>query len=549
MPLEVTELSELAAADVQANHEVARQLLREDNPTLDVVGGAFDETTVYYGSVLATVNQQNLTLLDRSGSMWEINNDPALADDEAVDKVLSNFNMERKTGSAASGTVKIVVSQLKTITVSNGAVFTAGGREFITEQSYVARTSAENIIADSDRVLTPTPDGNYAFTVEVVDSATGAAGQITKDTLMTAQQPPLYFVKALAASDFTGGTDTESNAQLVARLPEGPAVKALSGPTTMKATLRAREAFANVLQSSIIGMGDAEMLRDKHWIWPSGGGGRVDWYIRTQERIQRLLLAKTATLIEKTSDGFGIWQFSLDRDEFPGFYEVYSVQPENGAETSGTYEIISDTRAYDISGDDVPDITTVAEAVYSRYQTAVIQFKDDETETEDLTVDESTQDYDVTLSGLPLIGDIQDDLGSRTTCNAAGDLLVKAPAPCFLKLSFTLEVPVGSAEPVTADIADALASVVNNYGFAGRLPASILTDTIHNYLSTDSSVSAVDMFGRIRRPDGTTKYVRNSTLLTVPSEPENMITGRTTVFFLDPEDVSISVQAISAPDV
>jgi hypothetical protein len=203
----------------------------------------------------------------------------------------------------------------------------------------------------------------------------------------------------------------------------------------------------------------------------------------------------------------------------------------------------------DLSGDNVPDIEEIEEAVYSRYQTAVIRFKDDVTQTSTLTLNTSTKDYDVTLTGMPLIGDIQDDLGSRTTCNAAGDLLVKAPVPCFLRLSFTIELPSGSTTPDTDSIAEQLAAVVNNYGFAGRLPASVLTDTIHNYLPTGSSVSAVDMFGRVRRPNGSKRFLRSSTLLTVPDEPTNMVTGRTVIFCLDPEDVSISTTFIDSPDV
>lgn len=549
MGITVTALSELSIADVQQNHDLLRQIVQEDNPTIDVRRGPFDDLIDYYGGALATVNQVNIRRQQMAQSLTLIQENPELADDDLVDAVLSRFGVTRRAGSEATGSITIVVSKLASVTIANGALFTASGKQFIADQAYVARTSSANTQSATDRVLTPLADGTYAFTIEATAVDVGEASRLSKDTVVIPATNPINFVKAYATSDFTGGVDTETNAELLTRLQEGVSVKALSGRTTMQATLRDRDEFADVLNSSIIGMGDGEMLRDKHWIWPTSGGGRVDWYVRTQDKVQLLALTKQATLIEKTSDNRGIWQFSLGRDEAPGFYEVASVRPTAGS-SAGSYFIDSDTRSYDLTGSGfIPDIVDATEAAYSRYQTGTIRFIDTDTDTTSLAVSTAKQDYSVTVRMMPLIADIQTAMGAYMTRNTAGDLLVKAPVPCFLRLSCVINLKSGQSVPDTAVIADNLAEKVNQYGFTGRLPASVLTDVVQNALSGVASVSAIDMQGRIRRPNGTIKYIRSNELLVIPDEPSTMTTARTVAFLLDPSDVAISIQVVDIPEV
>ena len=150
---------------------------------------------------------------------------------------------------------------------------------------------------------------------------------------------------------------------------------------------------------------------------------------------------------------------------------------------------------------------------------------------------------------MPLLADIQTLVGGRAYRSAAGDILVKAPIPCFLSLSFTIQLKQGQATPDTGEIKTQLARTVNRYGFTGRLPASLLSDVIHNHLEDVAAVSSVDMFGRIRRPDLTYKYIRDTETLIVPDEPENMLSGRTVAFLLDPNDIAVSVATVAIADV
>lgn len=103
--------------------------------------------------------------------------------------------------------------------------------------------------------------------------------------------------------------------------------------------------------------------------------------------------------------------------------------------------------------------------------------------------------------------------------------------------------------PDPYEVRDNLASYVNNLGFRGRLHASDLLDIIHNSLSGQLSVSAIDMNGELLRPDGTVRRLRSSETLIIPDESDRMVSARTVGFILDPNDVLISARTVNIPEI
>lgn len=550
MALAITSLSDLATADVEQIRETLAQLLQEENETIDLKRGVLHDLLLHYSAMLAAGTQENIDRLRQSSSLLAISEDPTLADDEIVDGILSNYRVDRKTGQYSTGSVTIVVSALSTVTVENGALFVAEGKQYRSNASYVARTTSASSQSDTDRVLTPLGDGTYAFTISVTAVEIGSASKLTKNTLLVPSASIVNFVKAYATADFSDGVDTETNAELLQRLQTGIACRAMSNRVNMAAMLQEQPAFENIVASSIIGYGDGEMQRDQHSIFPVSYGGRVDWYVRTQQLPQQAGLTKPATLIAKLPDGTSTWQFSLSRDEAPGFYDVTSIQPASLAETTGGFTITADIRANDltpVAGELLPDIQTVTEGSFSRYQTTVIQFLDTMTDVSALSVG-ATQSYAVTVRYMPLIDSLQTFVSDRDHRNYAGDVLMKAAIPCFVSLSFTIEGRAGEPLPQAYEIKDDLAQFVNTIGFCGRLYASELADRIHNYLTGKLAISAIDMFGQIRCPDGTVESLRSTEALIIPTRPEDMISARTVTFILSPDDIAISARTVNIPE-
>jgi hypothetical protein len=280
-------------------------------------------------------------------------------------------------------------------------------------------------------------------------------------------------------------------------------------------------------------------------------GGRLDVYLRSQGLPGTVRLEKTATLVDQLAAG-GVWQFGVDKDEAPGFYDVDKIVRKGSDEvaTAG-YEVSSDTRTLDLTEADdtalVPDLETAEEAAYSPYQAGVIQFLD--TDTDAALPVGSKRDYVVVLRAMPLVGELQDFLAGRDVRPGAGDVLVRGAVPCDVRLTFKVLKRAGQADPDVAAMASALAEEVNLSGFPGQLSASTLQAVAHRFLVDGQATGSMDLWGVIRRPDGTKRQLRSTDKIVVPDESDRMVSGRTVAFFLDPGDVSISIEVMDVPAV
>jgi hypothetical protein len=99
------------------------------------------------------------------------------------------------------------------------------------------------------------------------------------------------------------------------------------------------------------------------------------------------------------------------------------------------------------------------------------------------------------------------------------------------------------SDETIASIKAAVVDAVANVGFSGQLHSSVITNAAHKFLTGRQAISSIDMFGRIRRPDGTAAYVRDNTLITIPNDPTRLVTGRTTAFLVGLNDVAVSYTA------
>jgi hypothetical protein len=556
--LDVLDLSTLdhdLVAQVQAQ---LSERMAEQFPELETKRGVIHDIVLYLTAVLGAEQRTRMELLRESSSLLAISTDPQLSDQTVVDAALSNFRIDRQTGTPASGTITIILQTLTPVVIPASNQFSANGILFTPGQAYAARINEQTVTNSTDRVLQPVGDGTYSFSIPVTAVDPGSAGMLRRGASLITLDPIPYFARAYAESDFSGGFDAETNADMLARLQAGMAAQAWSNRVTIDASLRAMPAYARMLQTSIIGAGDAEMLRDKHTIMPIAMFGRVDLYARTQDLPLSITLTKTATFMQATPAG-GIWQLSIassDTDAnftpIAGFYMVDRIGLTTGPQDDAGYDVTSDIRGFDLNYPGfVPDIVVPLEAVYSRYQAATIQFLDTDTSVSGLVPSTSTAPYNVSLRTMPLIGDMQDTVSGRSFGAPAGDVLVKAPMPCFLTINFNINkrATVVVDQSIVDGICTSAAQLVNSLGFPGQLYASLLSELIQEQLPDGAYVGAIDMFGTIRQPDGTVRRIRSTEVLIVPDNPGLMITPRTVTFFLDPLDVGVSVIDVDMPDI
>ncbi len=548
MSLEVTSLFDLDVPTVRNRRDQLAQLLQEMHPTIYVKRGVILDYVLTPAAMYGTMHTSFWANVQQSMSLLALSTNPEIADVNLENAVASNYRITRLPGQQAAGQIAMVLAADVPMTIPQGAIFTSQGQTFQTMTAFTARDTAALVQSPTDRLLTLLSDGTYAFVIDVQAVNEGTAGMISANAVVVPADLPPNFIKAYATNDFVGGYDLESNTSLINRLLPGVAATALSGPTNMEAMLVHDEVFGRVVADSVIGMGKAEMVRDKHSIFPGATGGKVDWYVRTQALPQTMQLTKTATFVGSDTDGAGLWQFSLGRDDAPAFYDIVSISLPTSGTFVGGYGIVSDTRGVDLSPLDndgfLPDIVNDLEGRYSRFQTATVRFRDTDTPTVGLTAFQSQRAYNVKLRALPLIAEIQDRVAGLGTRNPMGDCLVRAAVPCFVRLSFDLKLVPGLLTPDLPTIQNALAAAVNATGFVGVLPSSMLANIIQGYLTGGSYVDTIDMLGMLRRPDGTRRPLRSTEAVRIPEDAKEAVRGvspRTVVFYLDPNDIAISV--------
>jgi uncharacterized phage protein gp47/JayE len=540
---ELPQLAALNATDVQQLLEQLATQLQELNPSLDLKRGVFHDTLAYYHAVLEAAIRTNLERYQSARSLQQIEADPTLADDTVVNEVLSNWGVIRKTGTRANGPVTIELTQARSVVVPAGFVFEASGRTYAAVDTYTARPTAGQVSDVTDRLLVQLSNGNWAFTIEVEADVIGAESKLNAGDLLVPNGVLSGYATSYATSTFTDGTNTETNAELLSELQLGISAKTLSNRTNMRSYLRSIPAFASATNQSIVGYGDAEMLRDQHTIFPISYGGRVDWYIRGQEALQRQARTVQATCVAEAETS-STWQFSFGKDDVPGFYEVTKIRRVLDEVLNSGFEIVQDNRGNDLTGDGfLPDIATVAEGAYTAYQTTTIRFVDTVTPVAGLTVGQSTATYVCEVLGTPLVREIQALVSSRDVRSYAADALVKAPVPCFVQVALTINKTAGDTvtEATINAIKLAIVRVINQTDFLGRLDGSHIVDAVHGFLQGNLSVTELDLFGRIRRPDGSLQYVRDADALIIPEQPAKMVTAKTVQFFAEVADISVNV--------
>ncbi len=533
-------LTALNAADVQQLLDRIVAQLQELNPNLDLKRGVFKDTVAYYHAVLEASIRTSLRRYQSARSLQQIQNNPELADTAVVDGVLSNWGITRKSGTKAIGFVTIELKQSRSVNIPTNFAFQSTGKRYFATKTFVARPEESQLSLESDRILRHLSNGNYAFTIEVVAENTGAAYKLNAGDSIVPVRSIFGYVTSYATSTFSAGLGEETNEELLQQLQLGIAAKTLSNRTNMRSFLRSIPAFASITNQSIIGYGDAEMLRDRHTIFPVSYGGRVDWYVRGQFPLQRALLTVSAVCVEVDSTT-STWQFSLVKTDIPGFYEVNKIRRPADAGLNSGFEPSSDTRSTDLTEDGfLPDITTVAEGAYSAFQTSVIRFVDTFTSPATLSVGQISQ-YLCEVTGTPFIREIQELVASRDVRSYAADVLVKAPVPCFVDVTLTINKTASDVVPPIDAIKAAIVDVVNSTDFIGRLDGSIIIKAVHKLLQHSLSVTDLDLFGRIRNPDGTIQYLRNSDSLIVPNQPDKMVTAKTVQFFTEISKITVNV--------
>lgn len=212
-------------------------------------GDALSDVLISAVDVFFAAYRQHLSYL--SGTRSIANIEQLTADD--ADALAANWYVQRSSGTYASGTVRVVFSSARPLTITEDVTFsTLGGRAF---------TPRTAVSVTSDQLLSNMlGQGRYAVDVPVVSTAPGAAGNIAAHTIRL-QTGLINVLSVDNDSAFVGGGDGDTTEGLLrTKIPR--AISERSLVTSRGIAARVASDVSGVANIQVVGMHDAEMERD-----------------------------------------------------------------------------------------------------------------------------------------------------------------------------------------------------------------------------------------------------------------------------------------------
>lgn len=260
------------------------QVLSDKIPAADFgKGGALrDFAVVAMSTIFAYIRKErDITRARQSLLLLETILDQADVDG-AVDEILSNWFLRRKSGRKSSGVASVYFSQRMTVNVpTNAAFFKTSALVFYLNHDGDVYTIDEDdmrAVVDADGVVT-----SYVASVPLVASEVGDQYDIEPGPFVDFSRFSPYLMRVENASPFRGGSTKETSAQMLSRAETAVSIRNLITPRSIDALLK--EQFATLDDVTIIGYGDAEMIRDIVGEEVANTrihvGGHTDIYLRT----------------------------------------------------------------------------------------------------------------------------------------------------------------------------------------------------------------------------------------------------------------------------
>ena len=534
--LEHTDLSDLTEAQLSDAANRISALLAEARPNVDVSPGTvLNQLLIDPTALILALVEADVRKLRSSWSLRQAVENPEAVDAETIDRVLSNFRIERSEGLPAAGSLVVVISDRLTIGIPSGTIFTHADRTYRTTSANMAVVFPESVVSPTDRLIRPLADGNFAFVLPVVATEPGEAA-VDREATFTTAFPIPGLVRIFAEAGFTDGIGPDTTRQLIGRMEAGLAAQSAADRASVSRLIR--DAVPETLQVSLIGAGDPEQRRDAANLLGLSLGGKVDAYVRTRQLPELVRIRKEAVLLSPA----GEWRVSIGRDEAPAFYRVESILPAGSVE-GGSLEIVSDVRTADRTGTGfIPEVPTDRDAVYSALQAALISFEDSKA-LSGLVPYESRREYDLYVRIMPDIDRAHRLLTDRQTRPPAADYLAKAPIPCFTTVGLRIRYDADLVDPDVFEVQRAVADAANLLPFAApRLSASLFVDVVHRLYGRAATVELpVGLRGTIRLPSGQTVQLTGSDALEIPPFIAQGVSRRNAAFFVAPSDVVVEL--------
>lgn len=438
------------------------QIIAENIETADTrKGGPLREIYIAAGSLVGSVLSEQNDALEQTNNLLAIEQNIDTVPDEAVDAVVSNWNVTRKSGSTSLGSIKISVNIQKQYFIPDDVAFsTASGL------NYFAVTATTVPVED---VIEDVVSGTFYFFVSVRAEQAGKEYDIEAGTQLQTSILSGSLIIITAYNDFFNGSNSETSAELIARGKTLTSTRDLQSRTSINAFMQ--ENFTSVKMVSVTGFQDIEMQRGMTSLGIKAGGPS-DIYIKTD-------ISVNSQEVSVTTDANG--QFVVPSEFFP----ILRIQD---------FALQSDPiNRIDVTNLIVGSSNQILEPRFARF-----------TQYETITVDTGIPNANIvyTINLHPNIKVIDDFINADTRENLCSFMLVKSFIPVFV--STTIEFSVKSGADVADDdtIRQSLCDFINSIN-SGELYVSELIEVFHDFNIVNIELP-LEITGIAYLPDGST---------------------------------------------
>lgn len=449
-----------------------------------------------------------------------------LAESLAIPETQSSFSV---------GEVLVEVSSSNSIIVPAGTEFSSSGGVFVPTRSVVLRSADRASNAANERLLSKNAAGNYQATIPVVASTAGELGNVSDGTTFTSSLSIPGLIRLSANADFVGGRDANDVSSMITAALSQYMGRTLGTRDQILSFLQTRSEVGNIQQAGVIGFGDPEMLRDKVFLSPVGGG-KADIYLASRDYPQTQTYNLTAAT---TNPGVSSrLSLAIPRDIAPGYLNILSV---TDSATGDALTIIDEKRGLDNSpelGLEVPYLEKPKHAAFSMFQTATLTL---EYPNRELGAGEELNVL-VAIQSLPQIAEAQRLVSSREYRYVAGDTLVRAAIPMFLKIRIQLETSFTPQIPDAGAIKELISNEIMRRPMRPSITQSDLVQVISFLLPKDMYVSSVMFDGLLTMPAGNRVRYAETDIFEVPITLSEQISPRTVAMYTSIDDVQLTIR-------
>ena len=519
----------MATSDVQTLVRAELQsLIKANVPNADVaVGSALYEFNVKAGAAVIGYQADAIDQLRANMSLVQEleSSDPDAA---AVDRLLSNYNIVRRTGTAALGTINIYTRSSASLSISSQITFTCSNVAMLATRTYVGYWGTRP--AEDTPTLAYVPMRQlatdlYVFTIEAqtvqVITTTLSAGQACTLTPGVSR-----VLRAEIASTFVSASLPETTSQLLERAQTGVNARVLTGRDNIMSFLQ-NNSDVNVLDVAVFGMGDELLLRDK--AYGPANGGMVDVWVRTAPVPNVVKVPLTGTKVA------GVWTIAIPADVYAGAYGVLAVWYGGNRLDASLTPVLGFT-----SPVGAPRMTEAAHARYSPYQTLSVTF-----ELFDLLTTVATAEFEVEIFYATGLADLQTLVTAELNRSYGFDMLVKGAIPVVVEVDLEVRYAQGLDVPPLASFQGVISDVINTKPISAEaLQASEIVYAVKDLFPLGEVQMPVNMFARIWLPDGATAYTWSQHYIKV--SPVAGLGDANSMFVCFPGSVRVKLTEVSA---